>query len=132
MQGAGTKRMQKIAKEATEQSNRISIPEIKKIQTLEELLKAWCTNRSILYADESLKIDKNTTMIYKKKFIKSSLLVGPEGGFSTHENEMLNNYKFVFPISFGQNVLRSDTAAIVGLSYLNLINSNYIINYIKN
>ena len=44
------------------------------------------------------------------------------------ENEMLKNFKFVFPISFGKTILRSDTAAIVGLSYLNIINSSYKIN----
>ena len=62
------------------------------------------------------------------KFVKSSLLVGPEGGFSSEENDMLKTYKYVFPISFGKTILRSDTAAIVGLSYLNIINSNYKIN----
>ena len=41
---------------------------------------------------------------------------------------MLKAYKYVFPISFGETILRSDTAAIVGLSYLNVINSNYKIN----
>ena len=59
---------------------------------------------------------------------KSSLLIGPEGGFSMEENEMLKTFKFVFPISFGKTILRSDTAAIVGLSYLNIINSSYKIN----
>ena len=121
-------RMYAIAKEATEQSNRISIPEISNLQTIQELLKNWDKNRSILYADEILKINKNLTILNRKNFVKSSLLIGPEGGFSSEENDMLKTYKFVFPISFGQTILRSDTAAIVGLSYLNIINSSYKIN----
>ena len=71
---------------------------------------------------------KNLTILNKKNFVKSSLLIGPEGGFSVEENEMLKTFKFVFPISFGKTILRSDTAAIVGLSYLNIINSSYKIN----
>ena len=123
-----TTRMYAIAKEASEQSNRISIPEISNLQTIQELLKNWDENRSILYADEILKINKNLTILNRKNFVKSSLLIGPEGGFSSEENDMLKTYKFVFPISFGQTILRSDTAAIVGLSYLNIINSSYKIN----
>ena len=121
-------RMVAIAKEASEQSNRISIPEISNVMTIQELLKQWDKKRSILYADEILKINKNLTILDRKNFVKSSLLVGPEGGFSPEENDMLKNYKYVFPISFGETILRSDTAAIVGLSYLNIINSNYKIN----
>ena len=123
-----TSRMVAIAKEASEQSNRISIPEISNLQTIQELLKNWDKNRSILYADEILKINKNLTILNRKNFVKSSLLIGPEGGFSSEENDMLKTYKFVFPISFGETILRSDTAAIVGLSYLNIINSSYKIN----
>ena len=123
-----TTRMYAIAKEASEQSNRISIPEISNLQTIQELLKNWDKNRSILYADEILKINKNLTILNRKNFVKSSLLIGPEGGFSSEENDMLKTYKFVFPISFGETILRSDTAAIVGLSYLNILNSSYKIN----
>ena len=123
-----TTRMYAIAKEASEQSNRISIPEISNLQTIQELLKNWDKNRSILYADEILKINKNLTILNRKNFVKSSLLIGPEGGFSSEENDMLKTYKFVYPISFGETILRSDTAAIVGLSYLNIINSSYKIN----
>ena len=121
-------RMVAVAKEASEQSNRISIPEISNLQTIHDLLEQWDEKRSILYADEILKINKNLTILDRKNFVKSSLLVGPEGGFSPEENDMLKNYKYVFPISFGETILRSDTAAIVGLSYLNIINSNYKIN----
>tara|TARA_B100000963_G_scaffold283122_1_gene251799 strand:- start:443 stop:1081 length:639 start_codon:yes stop_codon:yes gene_type:complete len=123
-----TTRMLAIAKEASEQSNRISIPEISNLQTIQELLEKWDKKRSILYADEILKINKDLTILKRKNFVKSSLLVGPEGGFSPQENDMLKTYKYIFPISFGETILKSDTAAIVGLSYLNIINSSYKIN----
>ena len=128
IRGINPSRMVAIAKEASEQSNRISIPEISNLMTIQELLEQWDKKRSILYADEILKINKNLTILNRKNFVKSSLLVGPEGGFSPEENDMLKTYKYVFPISFGETILRSDTAAIVGLSYLNMMNSSYKIN----
>ncbi len=128
IRGINPSRMVAIAKEASEQSNRISIPEISNLMTMQELLEQWDKKRSILYADEILKINKNLTILNRKNFVKSSLLVGPEGGFSPEENDMLKTYKYVFPISFGETILRSDTAVIVGLSYLNIINSSYKIN----
>ena len=57
-------RMNAIAREASEQSNRITIPEISELQTMQELLKKWDKNRSILYADEILKINKNLSLIH--------------------------------------------------------------------
>ena len=128
IRGINPSRMVAIAKEASEQSNRISIPEISNLMTMQELLEQWDKKRSILYADEILKINKNLTILNRKNFVKSSLLVGPEGGFSPEENNMLKTYKYVFPISFGETILRTDTATIVGLSYLNIINSSYKIN----
>ena len=128
IRGINPSRMVAIAKEASEQSNRISIPEISNLMTMQELLEQWDKKRSILYADEILKINKDLTILNRKNFVKSSLLVGPEGGFSPEENDMLKTYNYVFPISFGETILRSDTAAIVGLSYLNIINSSYKIN----
>ena len=128
VRNVNTSRMLAIAKEACEQSNRISIPEINKLQTMHDLLEKWDKKRTILYADEILKNRENLTILNRKNFVKSSLLVGPEGGFSAAENDMLKTYKYVFPISFGETILRSDTAAIVGLSYLNMINSSYKIN----
>ena len=86
-------------------------------------MKKWDKKRSILYADEILKINKNFTILDRKNFVKSSLLIGPEGGFSLEENNMLKTYKFVFPISFGETILRSDTAVISAISLVNLINN---------
>ena len=87
------------------------------VMTIHELLKQWDKKRSILYADEILKINKNLTILNRKKFVKSSLLVGPEGGFSRKKMIRLKLTNMYF-ISFAETILRIDTAAIVGLSYL--------------
>ena len=41
------------------------------------------------------------------------ILIGPEGDFSETERRLILNHKKVLPVSLGQNILRSETAAIV-------------------
>ena len=51
----------------------------------------------------------------KNALKKSAILIGPEGGFSEHEREMLLNKDKVIPVSLGKRLLRSDTAIAVSL-----------------
>jgi 16S rRNA (uracil1498-N3)-methyltransferase len=46
-----------------------------------------------------------------------ALLIGPEGGFTTQEIATLRSLG-AMPIALGSHVLRVETAAVVGLSYL--------------
>ena len=41
-----------------------------------------------------------------------ALLVGPEGGFTAEEREMLRGKPYVRPVSLGPRILRADTAAL--------------------
>jgi 16S rRNA (uracil1498-N3)-methyltransferase len=49
---------------------------------------------------------------------KAALLIGPEGGFTPAEREMLSRLAFVTPISLGPFVLRAETAAAAGQALL--------------
>ena len=44
------------------------------------------------------------------------LLIGPEGGLSPEEIELLINNKYMKPINFGKNTLKVDTACATGLA----------------
>ena len=46
---------------------------------------------------------------------KWGVLIGPEGGFSDLENELIAKTKNVVTVSLGDRVLRSDTAITVSL-----------------
>ena len=46
----------------------------------------------------------------------SSILIGPEGGFSPEERERLLSLPFATPVSLGPRVLRADTAAIAAMT----------------
>ncbi len=117
-------RLYLIAKEASELSERISIPKINSLKVLKDVINDWDCNRIILYADETMKERINIELTMKKlKSTKGAILIGPEGGFSQSEISFLKSKKFVLPISLGERILRADTAAIVGLSYWHFINS---------
>ena len=66
-----------------------------------------------------------TKNILKKESINSNkicLIIGPEGGFSEDEIQLAKDNE-ITEISFGKNRLRSETAAIYGLSILRSITS---------
>lgn len=46
------------------------------------------------------------------------VLIGPEGGFSSTEIELLQQHPQIQPISLGKTILRVDTAVVAGLSSL--------------
>ncbi len=48
----------------------------------------------------------------------AALLIGPEGGFTPRERELLSRLGFVTPISLGPFVLRAETAAAAGQALL--------------
>ena len=113
-----TDRLNKIIIESSEQSNRINVPSLEKIQSLDNFLK---NNNSLNLifgdlntANKSLKIDIKKTIC---------ILIGPEGDFSERERSKILKYKGVQCIKLNDNILRTETAAIAALS---------VINYLKN
>ncbi len=113
-------RLEKVAIEAAEQCERLTIPIIDEIISLKDLLKTWDINRILFFCDESGKGENIITCVNKiaKKSLNSTcaIIIGPEGGFSEEERDLLNSYSFVQPVSLGPRILKSDTAIISALS----------------
>jgi len=110
-------RWQIICKEASEQSKRTSIPQVKEIISLSELASVPNELKLICSLNDNTKPLDN----YLKKNIKEALFViGPEGGFTPKEEEKLlsNDFK---PVSLGKRVMRVETAAIYVASIVNFI-----------
>ena len=53
----------------------------------------------------------------KKKNI--SLLIGPEGGFSSLEEKIIKSYKHVVPVKLFNRLIKAETAAIMAISIFN-------------
>ena len=113
------KRTEKIIKESCEQSNQLILPVIHEVEKLEKKLKSFDKNSIIFFADINSSNNKIEAVHENNKNHEFYLLVGPEGDFSLKERDLLNSMSNCIPISLGQNILRSETAAVVGLTLIN-------------
>ena len=111
-------RLQKIIIEASEQSNRINIPYLEKIKTLENFLKDGNLFNLIV---GDLNSDNKKINLDKNK--PTCLLIGPEGDFSEKERLKILDFKGIQAIKLSDNVLRTETAVISGLSIINYLNN---------
>ncbi len=111
-------RLKANAVEASEQTGRITIPEINEIVDLDKLLEKWDVMQKIIFCDESLngKPIAETLAALPKSDFGYAILIGPEGGFSKDELQMLREKPFVVPVTMGERLLRAETAAIAALS----------------
>ena len=112
-------RLEKIVIEASEQSNRISVPIIEGAQDLNSFLKKNSMN--LIFTD----LNSNIKRVDKTKFTDKPvcIIIGPEGDFSEIEREKILSFKGVQPIKINENILRSETAVISAISII-----NYVIN----
>jgi len=120
------KRMQDIAIEASEQCDRITIPEICAVKKLRDLIHNWDNDRIIFFCDETIRNNDVVKIDFQNLSTKSfgAILVGPEGGFSANETNYLREKKFIRPIDLGPRILRSDTAVIAALSLWHCLNGD--------
>jgi len=112
-------RIVKIVIEASEQSNRINVPNIEDAQDLNSFLKK--NSMDLIFTD----LNSNIKKIDKSKFTDKPvcIIIGPEGDFSETEREKILSFKGVQPIKINENILRSETAVISAISIV-----NYVIN----
>jgi len=116
-------RFNKIIKEAAEQSYREIVPMIKEPMNLNELIKATKDYSVKLVAyEEEAKSDKPAYSFSEeisklKKDEKVAIFIGPEGGFTSHEIDVLKAADFL-PVKLGNRILRTETASFYALSCL--------------
>ena len=106
-------RLAAIAMEAAEQSERLTVPALHPPRRLPDVLAGWPEDRPLVAA-----IERSDAPPPPRGLAHAALLVGPEGGFSPAEVQMLRSRAFLVPASLGPRVLRAETAGIVGLALL--------------
>ena len=101
------KRINKIIVEASEQSNRLKIPQLKEIVKLDDFLK-FNQKTNVIFGD----LNTNNNKLNIKRTEPLCILIGPEGDFTTREREKILKLKNIIPLKINENILRSETAAI--------------------
>ncbi|GCE89562.1 16S rRNA (uracil(1498)-N(3))-methyltransferase [Komagataeibacter diospyri] len=107
-----TVRLESIAVEAAEQCERLDVPGIDPLADLPMVLSRWPDDVSLFAALER----SNAPAAPVVARSGDCVLIGPEGGFSPREHDMLRARSFVRPLSLGDLVLRADTAAAAALA----------------
>ncbi|SFN35001.1 16S rRNA (uracil1498-N3)-methyltransferase [Paenimyroides ummariense] len=115
-----TERFDKILISAMKQSNQMYLPILNEpIKLTDFLLKEINGQKFIAHCEETDKVELKDRIETQQNY---TLLIGPEGDFSTNEiNKALA--KGYLPVALGNTRLRTETAAIVGCHTLVLANN---------
>jgi len=100
-------RLEKIAKEASEQSGRNIIPEILEPINFDQALEMTKNDFNILFNADG---DKYSCILENKS--KRNIWIGPEGGWTPEEIKLAKSFNFKIA-SLGTLTLRGETAAII-------------------
>ncbi len=111
-------RVENITIEASEQSNRLLVPKVEKIQNLKYFLEKNNNKINIIFGDINTKNQKLDPKIQKEDK-PICIIIGPEGDFTEAEREQILNFKDVQSLKINDNILRTETAAISALSIIN-------------
>lgn len=108
-------RLAAIAIEAAEQCERLDVPDILPPEPLKYVLASWPETVTLHAA---LERRPGASQQGPALSDRSALLIGPEGGFSEAEAELLLRHPALSPLSLGPLVLRAETAVCSGLARL--------------
>jgi len=106
-------RLAAIAIEAAEQCERLTIPALLPPRPLPDLLGDWPRNRVLAAA-----LERVPDLPSPRDVAAGALLVGPEGGFTAGELDVMRATPFIQAVSLGPRILRAETAALAGLALL--------------
>ena len=109
-------RLQSLVIEAAEQTERMDIPEVCDDLPLAKALAAWDSGKPLYYCDEGSEARPMAEVLRGESLQAAGLLIGPEGGFSPREREMLRALDFVIPVTLGPRILRAETAVVSALT----------------
>ena len=107
-------RLKKIIIESCEQSDQLNVPSILDPLHLKDFACSLKNEDKVFFADIESKSNDLKQMLESKN--KNYILfIGPEGDFSPKEREFISKNDKFNRFSLGENILRSETAAISGL-----------------
>jgi 16S rRNA (uracil1498-N3)-methyltransferase len=120
---------QEIAREAAEQCERTSIPQVVEPKSMQEVKESCLTTGSSASTMKLLCLERssgNANSLAQTLLSVSAtkmppdqidLMIGPEGGFTEAEIANAQQAGFI-PVSLGERILRSETAAIAAMAVL--------------
>ena len=105
-------RLRSITIEAAEQCNRTSLPKIEEPVSLAAFLSGRDQNATLYFADEN----GGEAVASALKPGPAAVLIGPEGGFTDEERDLVRAQPNSVAISLGPRILRAETAALAAIT----------------
>ncbi len=119
-------RMQKVIQTAMKQSLQYKLPLLHRLTSFNDLISQKIEGQKFIAQCEFQKdkVTKNNLQSQVKSGANIWVFIGPEGGFSPDEITLALQNDFI-PVSLGATRLRTETAGIVAVHSIRLINDNY-------
>jgi 16S rRNA (uracil1498-N3)-methyltransferase len=116
-------RMRANAIEAAQQCGVLTLPEIMEPVSFKTMVGSIEAGRLVIFCDEDAEVKDPVAALAAKRPAKLSLavLIGPEGGFSQDEREVLGKRENSVRLSLGPRILRADTAAVAALALVQAV-----------
>ncbi|MEI6559724.1 MAG: 16S rRNA (uracil(1498)-N(3))-methyltransferase [Rhodospirillaceae bacterium] len=108
-------RLGAIAREAAEQCERLTVPELLPPTPFFQLLSHW-PGLPLLVCAEAGPVRPLAAAVAALPPGPAAVLIGPEGGFANSELDELGRRPFVVQVGLGPRVLRAETAALAALA----------------
>jgi 16S rRNA (uracil1498-N3)-methyltransferase len=107
--------------EASEQCERLTVPEVETPIPLGEIAAHWPPDRTLLILDEHGRGAPIADVLAAGGRAEAwerppGILAGPEGGFAAAELDGLAGLPFVARVTLGPRILRAETAALAALA----------------
>ncbi|MBF0184260.1 MAG: 16S rRNA (uracil(1498)-N(3))-methyltransferase [Magnetococcales bacterium] len=116
-------RLLRIAIEAAEQSERVSVPQIVLVNRWLHLNEYLADGDRLLLKERGDGVPSIAEVLKKSSNI--TLLIGPEGGFTEQElNHATCSWRFV-AVQLGPRILRCETAVLVSVSICQMIGGDF-------
>ena len=113
-------RLRANAIEAAEQTERLTVPEVRAPIDLGKLLDGWPAGRRLMMCDETGGgppiAEALSRLNEAARAAPWAIVIGPEGGFAEIELQALRRIKDVMSVGLGPRILRADTAALAALA----------------
>ncbi|MEL6860426.1 MAG: 16S rRNA (uracil(1498)-N(3))-methyltransferase [Pseudomonadota bacterium] len=109
-------RLELLAIEAAEQTERLDLPTIKEPIPFQKALSEWPSSNPLIFCDEAGAAAPLSAHVDQLSGQTCGIFIGPEGGFSSKEREQLRAMACIVPITLGPRILRAETAVVSALT----------------
>jgi 16S rRNA (uracil1498-N3)-methyltransferase len=118
-------RMRANVVEAAQQCGVLTLPEVMEPVAFKTIAGGMEEDRLLIFCDEDAEVKDPVAALAAKRPVNGlpslAVLIGPEGGFSQDERNVLVQRPNVVRLSLGPRILRADTAAVAALAVVQAV-----------